>query len=382
MRVCLNFICKNEAKIIRRMLDSVRGVIDCVVAVDTGSDDGTVPLIESWCIENGKSRDVHRIQFENFEQARNEALRLCRESDLKFDYILLLDADFIGVGKLPELTAQAYSLTIKGGGISYRRPQLIHRRLDAKYIGVTHEYLSLPVQAVNLDGFHVEDLGDGGGKSDKYERDIRLLREDLQKNPGNSRSMYYLAESYRNSGHFPDAALWYGQRTQAGGWDEEAWHAAYMKAVCERELKNEAAFVRDCWTAYGMRPWRSEPLYHLAKYWREQGRNEQAMAVCEIGRDITYPHADTLFVEDWIYEWGWLEEQSIVGFYCRDKRRFEAGAKACSYKCGAVLCEAHGAERQPPDCPPQMDEYLRDTAAPEPGWVRDPLFGVSTEDGE
>jgi hypothetical protein len=60
----------------------------------------------------------------------------------------------------------------------------------------------------------------------------------------------------------------------------------------------------------------------------------------------------------------------------------EAGAKACSYKCGAVLCEAHGAERQPPDCPPQMDEYLRDTAAPEPGWVRDPLFGVSTEDGE
>jgi len=58
------------------------------------------------------------------------------------------------------------------------------------------------------------------------------------------------------------------------------------------------------------------------------------------------------------------------------------GARACSYKCGAVLCEAHGAEHQPPDCPPQMDEYLRDTAAPEPGWVRDPLFGVSTEDGE
>lgn len=38
------------------------------------------------------------------------------------------------------------------------------------------------------------------------------------------------------------------------------------------------------------------------------------------------------------------------------------GARACSYKCGAVLCEVHGAEHQPPDCPPQMDEYLRDTA--------------------
>ncbi|MEK9901861.1 MAG: hypothetical protein VW516_14045, partial [Rhodospirillaceae bacterium] len=33
------------------------------------------------------------------------------------------------------------------------------------------------------------------------------------------------------------------------------------------------------------------------------------------------------------------------------------GAKACAYKCGAVLCAGCGAEHQPPDCPPQMAEY-------------------------
>lgn len=102
-----------------------------------------------------------------------------------------------------------------------------------------------------------------------------------------------------------------------------------MRAVCERELKNEAAFVAGCWTAYGMRPWRSEPLYVLAKYWREQGRNEQAMAICEIGRGIPYPVEDSLFVEDGVYAWGWLEEQSIVGFYCREEARGMAGADAC-----------------------------------------------------
>lgn len=33
------------------------------------------------------------------------------------------------------------------------------------------------------------------------------------------------------------------------------------------------------------------------------------------------------------------------------------GAKACSYKCGAVLCADCGADYQPPDCAPQMAEY-------------------------
>lgn len=39
------------------------------------------------------------------------------------------------------------------------------------------------------------------------------------------------------------------------------------------------------------------------------------------------------------------------------KRR---GAKACAYKCGAVLCADHGAAHQPPDCPPQMAEIYED----------------------
>ncbi len=40
----------------------------------------------------------------------------------------------------------------------------------------------------------------------------------------------------------------------------------------------------------------------------------------------------------------------------------EAGARACSYKCGAVLCKDCGAEHHPPDCPPQMEEYIEDAA--------------------
>lgn len=43
---------------------------------------------------------------------------------------------------------------------------------------------------------------------------------------------------------------------------------------------------------------------------------------------------------------------------CQACRR--RGAKACAYKCGAVLCADCGADHQPPDCPPQMAEIYED----------------------
>ena len=39
-KIALNIIVKNESHIINRMLESVRPVIDLIVAVDTGSTDG------------------------------------------------------------------------------------------------------------------------------------------------------------------------------------------------------------------------------------------------------------------------------------------------------------------------------------------------------
>jgi glycosyltransferase involved in cell wall biosynthesis len=42
---CLNMIVKNEARVIRRCLDSARPIIDFWVIVDTGSTDGTQEAI-------------------------------------------------------------------------------------------------------------------------------------------------------------------------------------------------------------------------------------------------------------------------------------------------------------------------------------------------
>jgi glycosyltransferase involved in cell wall biosynthesis len=51
-KLALNFICKDEEKVIERMLNSSNGVLDLIVAVDTGSTDRTIELIKKYGTDN------------------------------------------------------------------------------------------------------------------------------------------------------------------------------------------------------------------------------------------------------------------------------------------------------------------------------------------
>jgi len=81
LSVCL--IAKNEERFLGRCLESIRGLADQLILVDTGSTDRTVEIAR----QNGA--EVHfRPWDENFSNARNEALRHATG-----DWILILDAD-------------------------------------------------------------------------------------------------------------------------------------------------------------------------------------------------------------------------------------------------------------------------------------------------
>ena len=46
-KICLNMIVKDESRVIRRCLESVKPLIDYWVIVDTGSTDGTQEIIKA-----------------------------------------------------------------------------------------------------------------------------------------------------------------------------------------------------------------------------------------------------------------------------------------------------------------------------------------------
>jgi tetratricopeptide (TPR) repeat protein len=330
--ICLNMIVKDEAAIIGRCLRSVRPVVDYYVICDTGSGDATPEIITSYFAGEGVPGELHRIPFHHFEQARNQALDLCRQSAGAFDYILLTDADMEAFvddsGFAHRLGGLAYALR-QTNTISYYNTRLVRRDSRARYVGVTHEFLDTEVPADPLGGLWFYDHASGSSRTHKYERDIRLLTEALAREPDNARSMFYLAQSYKDCGRWEDAITWYGRRVAAGGWAEEVWYSLYMMALCYCQLGDEVAFRDYCLKAHAYRPGRSETLFSLAQHYRTRGMYDEAIATCALAEKIPYPAQDILFIFDDIYRGGLREEMSLAGVHCEDARARQKGHDAC-----------------------------------------------------
>src|SRR5439155_3641481 len=98
MSVAACLIVKNESQVIRRCLDSLRGIVQAVVIVDTGSTDDTVAVIRS--LDYPVPIQLHQRPWQDFAHNRTEQLRLAAPTA---DYLLLLDADYTVEGHLPPL---------------------------------------------------------------------------------------------------------------------------------------------------------------------------------------------------------------------------------------------------------------------------------------
>jgi hypothetical protein len=124
------------------------------------------------------------------------------EASLAYDYLLFADADMElvveGRGFREKLEAPCYDL-LQRSGVSYWNARIVCRDAGARYHGVTHEYLAGP-GGRQLRGVWYKDHASGSNRVDKFERDIKLLREGLEQEPENHRYWFYLAQSYKGRG--------------------------------------------------------------------------------------------------------------------------------------------------------------------------------------
>ena len=204
-RVSLCMIAKNEQERISGCLESVCGLVDEIIVVDTGSSDRTKRIARS-C-----GAKVFSFPWTgNFAEARNESLRHATGN-----WIIFLDADerlntfgaqdcLRKAASIPGADAFAVPIINSGPGgkidSTIGRAVRFFRNLpDIRFSGRVHEsverfLVESRARLVHAD-FEIEHFGyalEPGIVKRKYERNFDLLKKELAEDPGNGHARYHL----------------------------------------------------------------------------------------------------------------------------------------------------------------------------------------------
>jgi len=323
-------IVKNESAIIERCLDSLRDFVDYVLVEDTGSTDGTQDLIRSWLSRNGIPGEVVEEPWRDFAYNRTHSLaqlRLRSEVDFAFvmdaDDLFQADAgtDFAALKK--GLLADFYDVEIIHGGIRHHRVHLLRNSLAFSYRGVLHEFIDVPPAATirrTLEGVRIlaSTSGARSQNPNKYRDDAAVLERALavETDPFMvSRYTFYLAQSYRDCGENEKALAAYLRRATLGFWVEEEYVSLRRAGDVMASLGRPPVEVLATYAAATEKvPTRAEALYSASRYCRDQGLNAEGAELGRRAASLAKPSGG-LFIEDWIYEYGALDELALNAYW-------------------------------------------------------------------
>lgn len=325
-------IVKDEAHVIRRCLDSVRSFIDHWVIVDTGSKDGTQDVIREYLSD--VPGEIFERPWRNFGHNRTEAIQLAGTSS---DYLLFIDADDYLVTPegycLPELMEDSYHLPVHHNSVQYRRIALVRSGLPWRYVGVLHETVKCESHHTigSIDEIYIRYGGDGGRSQvsalEKYGKHVAILEEALREEPDNARYVFYLAESYRDTGQPEKALAAYERRAQMAGFDQEIYWSLLSAARLAIQLNRpRGEIILRYLLAHESRPSRHEALGELSRYCRQVGKHWE-LAYLFASRAIRIPPSrhDLFVLPEW-QEWRCLDEFAVAAYWLG---KYEECSKAC-----------------------------------------------------
>lgn len=313
-------IVKDEAHVLERCLGALRPYIDHALIIDTGSTDNTVELIPTLLPDV----TIEHSPFVSFRENRTELLERARVLYPEAEFHLMMDADDMWVPEpgfqWPEpMEEDAYEIFHRLGSLVWWRPQVFRASKPFRYEGAAHEYLHCDEAFTRnkLEGVRVVCGSDGARRQKeplkKYERVAKILEEDYEKNPNNRRTVFYLAQSYRDSIQREKALTFYEKRAGMGGWSEEVWYSKYQIGRLKEILGHETRDILDAYlNAYLYRPHRSEPLVAAASVCRRSQQHALAFLHASAAIHIAFPPNDRLFVDWWNYTWRAWDEFAMA----------------------------------------------------------------------
>ena len=323
--ICLNMIVKNESKIIERLLKSVLPIIDSYCICDTGSTDNTIEIIQTFFANHNIPGKIVQEPFINFCHNRNFALKSCIGMS---DFVLLLDADMIlnvnGFDKIM-LTGHDSCYILQGtDNFYYKNMRIVRNNGEYSYSGVTHEYINTPLSnrllQIDKNALFIHDIGDGGSKHDKFERDIKLLLEGIKEDCNNVRYHFYLANSYHDSNQLDKAIEMYEKRITLKGWEQEVWYSYYKIGVCYKKQGKMPEAIYAWLNAYEYMQTRIENLYEIINHYRIIGKCKLAKYFYDLAIDVLSKNQkdnknNFLFLHNDVYTYKIFYEYTILAYH-------------------------------------------------------------------
>lgn len=310
--LCLVMIVKNEAKSIRRTLESCRHVADCWLILDTGSTDGTQDVIRD-AIGNMPGRLVSE-PFEDFSATRNRALELAEDLAV-FQLMLSGDEVLKDASGLRSWLADRVNGEADAFGARYRFGEQFEGKSDRitrsgglyRYHGVTHEVLCHPEGVkppetapalVHYDPQETED------KRERWRLDMTLLRREAHERP-TARTLFYLAQTYACLGLL-EAAHWVytARANEEQGFQEERYEAAFRAAHCAALTGWHWGYVKERYLfAHSLAPHRAEPLVEIAEHAINCARPDEGLQAAELAASLPEPTWCRMFYDRRAYQW-------------------------------------------------------------------------------
>ncbi len=340
VNIALLIMVKDEAKRLSVTLNSVIGVVNMVIVYDTGSTDGTIDIINEFCETNHMTLHLKRGEFEDYATSRNVALDYARGVP-GYDYLLLMDAndELRGIEVLKNIVEQekdsprvAYflhqHLERNGTIISFFNVRLLKRACDWKYVGSIHETFESLSERLHLIGKLPEVILYQDREKDlkksiaRYPRDLELLLKDHTKDPSNSRTVFYLAQTYDSMENFDQAYRSHKLRTMMGGSSEERFISTFRTAFLTRDHDEAVMWYLK---AYALQS-RAEPLLKICEHYCRANQLALAYHFAKLSCELQDPVDSFQYVDRRAYDYTRWAQLAATAFPLQHFEEGLAGA--------------------------------------------------------
>ncbi|HML38216.1 MAG TPA: glycosyltransferase family 2 protein [Bacillota bacterium] len=272
--ISLCMIVKNEEEVIGRCLESIADLVDEIIIMDTGSDDGTKAVVKKY------TEKIFDFQWiDDFAAARNAAFEKAG-----MDYILWLDADdvleeedrkkFAALKELLDPAVDSVTMEYHIGFDEYgnvafrgRRNRLVKRARKFRWIGAVHEYLE-----VSGNIYHSDVAVTHKSLRHDSDRNLKIYEKRLSRGETFSpRDLYYYANELMDHRQYERAISIYEQFLATGkGWVEDNISSCGKLADCFHHLNDQKRELESVLRSFGYDCPRAEFCCRLGYHFLQQ----------------------------------------------------------------------------------------------------------------